>query len=85
MMATYCNISSKKVIPVLGIEAAANVAKAAIEKSIPTVVKFFGEKLALEMAAEGKRPDLLIGNNVLAQVPGLNDFVKAMKIPQNSI
>lgn len=70
----------QKGIPVLGIEPAANVAKPAIERGIPTLVKFFGEKLALEMAAEGKRADLVIGNNVLAQVPDLNDFVKGMKI-----
>jgi len=70
----------EKGIPVLGIEPAANVAKAATEKGVPTVVKFFGEALALEMAAEGKKADLLIGNNVLAQVPGLNGFLKGMKI-----
>jgi hypothetical protein len=73
----------QKGIPVLGVEPAANVAKVAIEKGIPTVVKFFGEKLAIEMAAEGKGADLLIGNNVLAQVPDLNDFVKGMKILLN--
>jgi len=67
-------------IPVLGIEPAANVARAAIEKGIPTLIEFFGEKLAVDMVAEGKRADLLIGNNVLAQVPNLNDFVKGMKI-----
>ena len=70
----------QKGIPVLGIEPAANVARSAIEKGIPTVVKFFGGKLAIDMAAEGKRADLIVGNNVLAQVPGLNDFVKGMKI-----
>jgi hypothetical protein len=73
----------QKGIPVLGVEPAANVAKVAIERGIPTVVKFFGEKLAIEMAAESRRADLLIGNNVLAQVPGLNDFVKGMKILLN--
>jgi hypothetical protein len=67
-------------IPVLGIEPAANVAKAAIDKGIPTVVKFFGEQLAAEMAGKGKKADLLIGNNVLAQVPDVNDFVKGMKV-----
>jgi SAM-dependent methyltransferase len=70
----------QKGIPVLGVEPAANVARAAIEKGIPTKVKFFGEKLAIEMADEGKQADLVIGNNVLAQVPDLNDFVKGMKI-----
>jgi len=70
----------QKGIPVLGVEPAANVARAAIEKGVPTIVKFFGERLALEMAEEGKQADLLVGNNVLAQVPDLNDFVKGMKI-----
>ncbi len=69
-----------KGIPVLGIEPAKNVANAAIEKGIPTLVEFFGEELAHELAQEGKHADLLIGNNVLAQVPGLNDFVEGMKI-----
>lgn len=67
-------------IPVLGIEPAVNVAKAAIAKGVPTLVKFFGEELACELLAEGKQADLLIGNNVLAQVPDLNDFVKGMKV-----
>jgi len=69
-----------KGIPVLGIEPAANIVEVAINKGIPTVVKFFGEKVARELAAEGKQADLLVGNNVLAQVPDLNDFVKGMKI-----
>jgi 2-polyprenyl-3-methyl-5-hydroxy-6-metoxy-1,4-benzoquinol methylase len=67
-------------IPVLGVEPARNVAEEAIKKGIPTVVKFFGEQTARELVAEGKRADLLLGNNVLAHVPGLNDFVKGMKI-----
>jgi hypothetical protein len=70
----------QKGVPVLGVEPAANVAKSAIEKGVPTLVKFFGEKLAREMVDEEKQADLLIGNNVLAQVPDLNDFVKGMKI-----
>ena len=65
-------------VPVLGIEPAANVAKAAIEKGIPTRVDFFGVELAEALVAEGKRADLIVGNNVLAQVPDLNDFVCAM-------
>ncbi|MDH6229810.1 putative TPR repeat methyltransferase [Mesorhizobium soli] len=67
-------------IPVLGIEPAANVARAAIEKGVPTRVDFFGERLARELVAEGIHADLIIGNNVLAQVPDLNDFVAGMKI-----
>jgi 2-polyprenyl-3-methyl-5-hydroxy-6-metoxy-1,4-benzoquinol methylase len=67
-------------VPVLGVEPARNVADEAIKKGIPTVVKFFGEQTARELAAQGKTADLLLGNNVLAHVPGLNDFVKGMKI-----
>ena len=67
----------KKGIPALGVEPAANVAKVAEEKGVRTLVKFFGQETAQEMAAEGKA-DLIIGNNVLAQVPDLNDFVGGM-------
>jgi 2-polyprenyl-3-methyl-5-hydroxy-6-metoxy-1,4-benzoquinol methylase len=66
-------------IPVLGVEPAANIAAAAIKKGIPTDVKFFGLKTASELAAKKKHTDLLIGNNVLAQVPDLNGFVEGMK------
>ncbi|BAY25900.1 C-methyltransferase [Calothrix sp. NIES-2100] len=69
-----------KAIPVLGIEPAANVAEVAIAKGIPTVIKFFGENTAAELAANGKQADLLIGNNVLAHVPDINDFVAGCKI-----
>jgi SAM-dependent methyltransferase len=67
-------------VPVLGIEPAANVAKVAVEKGVPTLVRFFGAKLASELAAEGRCADLVLGNNVLAQVPDLNDFVEGLKI-----
>ena len=67
-------------VPVLGIEPAANCAEAAVAKGVPSIVKFFGEKTARELVAEGKQADLLLGNNVLAHVPDLNDFVKGMKI-----
>ena len=67
-------------VPVLGIEPAANVAKVAIEKGVPSVVRFFGSQSAAEIAAEYGRPDLLLGNNVLAHVPDINDFVGGMKI-----
>ena len=67
-------------IPVLGIEPAKNVAKIAQKKKIPTITKFFGTKLAKEMVKSGKHPDLLLGNNVLAHVPKLNDFVEGLKI-----
>jgi SAM-dependent methyltransferase len=67
-------------VPVLGIEPAANVAKVANEKGVPTLVRFFGEQLAKELAADGRCADLVLGNNVLAQVPDLNDFVEGLKI-----
>jgi hypothetical protein len=67
-------------VPVLGVEPAGNVAQAAEAAGIPTVVKFFGAATARELVAEGKRADLLVGNNVLAHVPDLNDFVAGLKI-----
>lgn len=67
-------------IPVLGIEPAANVAAVAVQKGVPTLVKFFNRESAEELAAQGTRADLLLGNNVLAQVPDLNNFVAGMKI-----
>ena len=67
-------------IPALGIEPAANVAKVAIEKGIPTEVRFFGREYAQELKREGKQADLILGNNVLAQVPDVNSFVAGMKI-----
>ena len=70
----------KQGVPVLGIEPAANVAKVALEKGIPTVVRFFGVQSAREILREHGRADLLLGNNVLAHVPDLNDFVGGMKI-----
>jgi 2-polyprenyl-3-methyl-5-hydroxy-6-metoxy-1,4-benzoquinol methylase len=69
-----------KGIPALGIEPAANVAEVAVSKGVPTLVKFFGRETAGELAAAGKQADLLLGNNVLAQVPDLNSFVAGMKI-----
>ena len=67
-------------IPVLGIEPAANVAQVAIRKGVPTLVKFFGRATARDLAAAGRHADLLIGNNVLAQVPDLNDFVAGLQV-----
>ena len=67
-------------IPSLGIEPAANVAKVAESKGVPTLVKFFGVDTARELADAGQQADLILGNNVLAQVPDLNDFVGGMKI-----
>ncbi|MCW3013102.1 MAG: C-methyltransferase [Solirubrobacterales bacterium] len=66
-------------VPVLGIEPAANVAKIAEEKGIPSLVKFFGVETARSLVPDQKA-DLLLGNNVLAHVPDLNDFVGGMKV-----
>ena len=66
-------------VPVLGVEPAANVAEVAREKGVRTMVKFFGRATAREIAAM-MQADLLIGNNVLAHVPDLNDFVAGMKV-----
>ena len=62
-------------IPCLGIEPAANVAAAAVERGVPTDVSFFGVERAKRLADDGRLADLVLGNNVLAQVPDLNDFV----------
>jgi SAM-dependent methyltransferase len=70
----------RKDIPVLGVEPAANVAEVARKKGIPTTVRFFGEESARAIAREAGQADLLLGNNVLAHVPKLNDFVAGMKI-----
>lgn len=66
-------------IECLGIEPAANVARVAQEKGIRTTVRFFGSKAAREIAGEFGRPNLLLGNNVLAHVPDINDFVDGMR------
>jgi 2-polyprenyl-3-methyl-5-hydroxy-6-metoxy-1,4-benzoquinol methylase len=66
-------------VPVLGIEPAANCARAAEQKGVRTRVAFFGARFADELAREGAQADLLLGNNVLAHVPKLNDFVQGLK------
>jgi 2-polyprenyl-3-methyl-5-hydroxy-6-metoxy-1,4-benzoquinol methylase len=70
----------EKNIPVLGVEPAHNVAQVATAAGIPTMVKFFSVETAKELVNDGKQADLLVGNNVLAHVPDLNDFVEGMKI-----
>lgn len=70
----------EKNIPVLGIEPTANTAEVAIAKGIETVVDFFGVQLATALAAKNVEADLLLGNNVLAHVPDIVDFVAGMKI-----
>src|SRR5580692_7874641 len=69
-----------KKIPVLGIDPAANIAPHAEKKGVPTLVRFFGVETAREVLAQGRQADLLLGNNVLAHVPALNDFVAGMKL-----
>jgi SAM-dependent methyltransferase len=66
-------------IPVLGVEPAANVADAAREKHVPTLGAFFGVETAEQLRAEGRSPDLIVGNNVLAHVPDLHDFVGGLQ------
>lgn len=67
-------------IPVLGIEPAQNVAESARLKGIPTIVNFFGRKVAESLSKQGKQADVLVCNNVLAHVPDLHDFVSGLKI-----
>jgi len=70
-------------IPVLGIEPTANTAAAAKEKGIDSIVDFFGVSMANSLVANGIKADLLLGNNVLAHVPDINDFVGGLKILLN--
>ena len=67
-------------IPVLGIDPAANVARVAEQRKVPTLVKFFGAETARELAERGMRGDLVLANNVLAQVANLNSFVEGIRI-----
>jgi len=69
-----------KNIPCLGIEPTKNTAEVARKKGIETVTEFFGEKLARNLVAQGKTADLIIGNNVFAHVPDINDFVSGLKV-----
>jgi SAM-dependent methyltransferase len=69
-----------KGIACIGIEPAANVAREAQKKGVTTIVEFFGETLADKLAADGQQADVIAANNVLAQVPDLNDFVSGLKI-----
>jgi len=70
----------ERAVGVLGIEPARNVAATAVAAGIPTVIEFFGTKLARQMVERGERADLLVGNNVLAHVPDLNDFVAGLAL-----
>lgn len=66
-------------VPVLGVEPTKNTAQVAISKGIPTVTEYFTTDFAKQLVAEGKRADLVLGNNVLAHVPNINDFVEGLK------
>jgi SAM-dependent methyltransferase len=67
-------------VPVLGIDPSDTVAAAAESIGVPTLVEFFGENLAKELAGDGRQADLIIANNVLAHVPLLNDFVAGIAL-----
>jgi SAM-dependent methyltransferase len=69
----------KAKVPCLGIEPAANIAKVAREKGIETLVEFFGNKIASDLAAKNRQADLILGNNVFAHAPDTNDFVAGLK------
>lgn len=67
-------------IQVLGVEPASGVAEVAIAKGIPTIIDFFGEEIARQLAEEKTKPKLMLGNNVLAHVPNIHDFIKAFSL-----
>ena len=69
----------QKNIPCLGIEPTKSTAEAAEKLNIPVIRKFFSEALGKELASEGKQADIIIGNNVYAHVPDINDFTKGLK------
>jgi C-methyltransferase C-terminal domain/Putative zinc binding domain/Methyltransferase domain len=71
---------AEKGVRCLGVEPSAGVANAAIAKGVPTVVNFFGAETAAHLVAQHGKADLLIGNNVLAHVPQLNDFVNGLRV-----
>lgn len=70
----------EKNIPVLGVEPTANTAKVAIDKGIETIIEFFSVAFANKLVSENRKADLILGNNVLAHVPDIMDFVGGMKI-----
>jgi SAM-dependent methyltransferase len=67
-------------IPILGIDPAANVTEAAAQRGVPTLVEFFGRETAEKLAAEGRLASLIVGNNVLAHVPDLRDFIAGVAL-----
>jgi hypothetical protein len=71
---------AQRSIPVLGIEPASNIAKEALKKGIPTIIKFFDKETSNDLVKQNKQADLLIGNNIIAQVPDLHGFLDGLKI-----
>jgi SAM-dependent methyltransferase len=71
---------ARREVPVLGIDPAANVARAAEARGVPTLVAFFDDDMARDLAGKGRQADLLVANNVLAQVPNLNAFVEGIRV-----
>ncbi len=67
-------------VPVLGVEPTASTAASAEERGVPSLVEFFGSELATRLVDEGHSADLVIGNNVLAHVPPVHDFVEGLRI-----
>nr|WP_217988422.1 class I SAM-dependent methyltransferase [Aliifodinibius salipaludis] len=70
----------EKKIPILGVEPSTTVANAAMEKEIPTELLFFGEETAKTLKTKYQSADLILGNNVLAHVPKIHDFIKGLKV-----
>lgn len=66
-------------IPCLGIEPTASTVEAAAKLGIPMLHEFFGEQMGYQLAAQGKKADLIIGNNVYAHVPDINDFTRGLQ------
>src|SRR5688500_17635698 len=69
-----------KGVPVLGIEPTKNTANVAVLKGIPAISEYFGSDFAIHLKNKRKKGNLLIGNNVLAHAPDINDFVEGLKI-----
>ena len=66
-------------IPILGVEPASNVAQEALKRGVPTLIKFFDRETAIDLVRQDKKADLLIGNNIVAQVPDIHGFIDGMK------
>ena len=78
-MVTFFSFLHNDGIPVIGVEPAGNVAEEAIKKGIPTIVNFFDKATCEKLIGQNKQADLIVGNNILAQVPDLNGFVENLR------